>query len=103
MRVLLDTNVLSELLRKRPEPSVVQRAREVPSGSAFTSTVCVMELRYGALRRGGEAGRRLWSRIERELLPTVTVLPIDDPEGVHAAELMAALTLGAHPWVSRTF
>jgi predicted nucleic acid-binding protein len=45
MRVLLDTNVLSELLRKRPEPSVVQRAREVPSGSAFTSTVCVMELR----------------------------------------------------------
>lgn len=91
MRILLDTNVLSELLRKRPEPRVVERAREIPVGSAFTSIICVMELRCGALRRGGEPGRRLWSRIARELLPTLTVLPVGDAEGSLAAELMAAL------------
>ena len=34
---LLDTNVLSEVIKKRPEPSVLARLREVAPGSVFTA------------------------------------------------------------------
>jgi predicted nucleic acid-binding protein len=42
---LLDTNVLSEVVKKRPEPTVLARLREISPGSVFTSVVCVTELR----------------------------------------------------------
>ena len=70
---LLDTNVLSEVIKKRPEPSVLARLREVAPGSVFTSVVCVTELRCGARRRPG--AEVLWERIAREVLSRVRVLP----------------------------
>ncbi len=39
---LLDTNVLSELLRKRPCLQVLERIRRVPA--LTTSSICVLEL-----------------------------------------------------------
>ena len=47
---LLDTNVLSELVRKKPSRDVVRRLRQVRSQRLTTSAVCVLELRYGAAR-----------------------------------------------------
>lgn len=73
---LLDTNVLSEVVKKRPEPSVLARLREVAPGSVFTSVVCVTELRYGARRRPG--AEVLWERIAREVLSRVRVLPFGE-------------------------
>ena len=51
MRYLLDTNILSELLKKRPNPRLVDRLRSRQPDSLCTSCICVMELRFGAALR----------------------------------------------------
>ena len=78
MRYLLDTNILSELLKKRPNPHLMVRLRAKPPESLFTSCICVMELRFGsALRRDSEV---FWERIASEILSRVSILPLDFPE-----------------------
>lgn len=92
---LLDTNVLSEVIKKRPEPSVLARLREVAPGSVFTSVVCVTELRYGARRRPG--AEVLWERIAREVLGRVRVLPFGEREALRAGDLLADLEAAGLP------
>lgn len=86
---LLDTNVLSEVLKKRPEPKVLDKLRSVPARGIATSAVCVTELRYGAARNPGRAG--LWERISREVLVRVRILPFGEAEAVRAGDLLALL------------
>jgi tRNA(fMet)-specific endonuclease VapC len=86
---LLDTNVLSEITKKRPEPRVLERIRGVEPERLATSAVCAAELRYGAARH--PAGERLWDRIDREVLTHVKILPFGGAEAVKAGELLAAL------------
>ena len=54
---LLDTNVLSELRRPRPEPKVVAFVAEQPLDSLFISSVTLAEIRFG-IELVTEAGRR---------------------------------------------
>ena len=75
MRYLLDTNILSELLKKRPNPHLIVHLHLKQSESFFTSCICVMELRFGAaLRSDAEI---FWERISEEILSKVTILPIE--------------------------
>jgi predicted nucleic acid-binding protein len=92
---LLDTNVLSELMKKRPAPEVVRRVRDLSPRDAFTSAVCVLELRYGAARHPD--GTRLWNRIQTEIHPLVSVLPIGYDEAVRAGEVLASLEAQGRP------
>jgi len=86
---LLDTNVLSELLRKRPNERVLERMGRVPSESLLTSSISVTELRYGAARH--PQGDALWERISREVLPRVNILPLGTVEAEKAGDLLALL------------
>jgi hypothetical protein len=60
--IVLDTNVLSEVLRSSPEPRVLEWLSDLPRASIFTTTVSRAEILYGILvlpkgkRRDG-----LWS------------------------------------------
>jgi hypothetical protein len=45
--IVLDTNVLAELMRARPEPDVVGWVAAQPSASLFTTTVTQAEVLYG--------------------------------------------------------
>jgi len=92
---LLDTNVLSEVIKKQPEPSVLARLREIAPDSVFTSVVCVTELRYGARRRPG--AEVLWERIAREVLSRVRVLPFGEREALRAGDLLAELETAGQP------
>ena len=47
MAWLLDTNVLSEIKRPRPEQRVVQFLRTIPEEELFVSIVTMAELRFG--------------------------------------------------------
>jgi predicted nucleic acid-binding protein len=44
---LLDTNVISELRRQRPEPRVVEFVASQPLEQLFVSTVTLAEIRFG--------------------------------------------------------
>jgi predicted nucleic acid-binding protein len=54
--IILDTNVVSELMRPRPAPTVVAWLQRHPSRDLFTSAITVAEIRYGIARL--PAGRR---------------------------------------------
>lgn len=86
---LLDTNVLSEVMKKRPARTVMQRLAKVPKRALFTSSVCVMELRFGAARAGRIEA--LWHRIESEFLVRVRVSSIGSREASRAGDILAAL------------
>lgn len=86
---LLDTNVLSELIRKRPYPGVTERLRRLPQDQLVTSSVCVTELRYGAARH--PQGDALWKRISEEVLAHIQILPLGSKEAERAGELLASL------------
>jgi tRNA(fMet)-specific endonuclease VapC len=104
-RYLLDTNVLSEPMRKRPDARVMRRLRVAPASALHTSVVCVMELRYGAVRR---ASRKLWPKIEEQILARVAILPLGEPEAIAAGDLLARLERDGEPigaddlWIAAT-
>jgi len=54
---LLDTNVLSELRRPRPEPKVLAFVAGQPLEHLYVSTVTFAEIRFG-IERVADAGRR---------------------------------------------
>lgn len=45
--IVLDTNVLSELMRADPSPAVVRFVADRPAASLFTTTVTEAEILYG--------------------------------------------------------
>ena len=57
MAWLLDTNVLSELRRPRPEPRVVAFVADQPLEQLFVSSVTLAEIRFG-IERLAEPNRR---------------------------------------------
>jgi len=76
---LLDTNVLSELVR-RPQGSVARRIAQVGEDHVVTSIVVACELRYGAAKRGS---KRLTRQVEA-VLGAMTILFLEagaDPPG----------------------
>ena len=83
---LLDTNVLSELMRLKPNPRVEARVENEPE-DLFTSAITIEEIRYGA--KIGPPGNKLWERAVADVFPYVTVLPIDKEVAVPAGDLRA--------------
>ena len=60
MRFLLDTNIVSDLIRN-PQGRIAERIREVGEDNICTSIVVGAELRYGAAK---EASPKLTARVE---------------------------------------
>ena len=87
--MLLDTNVLSEAVRKRPVLAVMKALRALRPEERFASEITRYELRVGAARL--DDGGRLWQRIQQDVLPLVRWLPFDEPAALAAADIGAAL------------
>lgn len=83
---LLDTNILSELVRRVPDPRVEFRFESEPE-PLFTSVICLEEIRFGA--RIGPQGNKLWERIEGDVLPHVIPLVFDRQSALLAGDLRA--------------
>jgi tRNA(fMet)-specific endonuclease VapC len=77
VRVLLDTNVLSEPLRERPDPAVMAQL-EHGAHALYTASVVLHELSYGIHRlAAGRRQERLNSYLQALLASGLTVLPYD--------------------------
>ena len=92
---LLDTNIISELMKKYPSPNLLERLQSCPSSSLCTAAVCVMELRYGALRVPNSEA--LWKKIQKRILSKLTVMNFTYKEALKAAELLAHLYATGQP------
>jgi toxin FitB len=59
--IVLDTNVLSEVLRPEPEARVLAWLDEQPANSVFTTAITEGEILYGIrLLADGQRRRKLW-------------------------------------------
>lgn len=74
MRYLLDTNMVSDLVRN-PGGRVTQRIGEVGEEQVCTSIVVVAELRYGAEKKGSA---RLTLQLQT-ILDVLEILPLEAP------------------------
>lgn len=80
MSFLLDTNVVSEWVRPRPDEGVVAWLAQADEDRVFISVVTLAELRYGIDRlAAGQRRRRLdeWLKGELPLRFEGRILPID--------------------------
>jgi len=83
---LIDTNVLSELVKKNPDSNFMAKLRVTPADALFSASICIMELRYGALKRRNPSD--LWTKIEQRILPRIHILPFSYKEAIKAGDLM---------------
>jgi len=98
--VLLDTNVVSELIRKSPHPAVDAWAVGHPLEDLFFSAVGEAELRYGAaILTAGQRQRTLIVKIERMLRDAFEgrVLPFDSDAARDYAQIAAARRSAGRP------
>ncbi len=87
---LLDTDILSNLMKRIPPSALVTRVARVPPEDQFTSSITLGELVYGA-HRLRERTATLLERIEDTLLPNLPVLPFDTAAARRYGELRAGL------------
>jgi predicted nucleic acid-binding protein len=76
--IVLDTNVVSELMRASPDPHVRDWLAQLGDAPLTTSAITVAEIEYG-LQRLAEGRRRadLTARFET-FIGALTVLPLDE-------------------------
>ena len=86
---LLDTSIVSELVKRAPDAKVVSRLNNEPGGSLLICSVTAFELRFGAARSAKPAA--LWARIQQDILNRFQVLPFEQQDALAAADIMSAL------------
>lgn len=97
--IVLDTNVVSELMRPSPAAEVVAWLRAQDRGSLATTAITVAELRFGLARL--PAGRRAdeLRRLAREVLSAFPeqVLPFDGEAAGAYGDVAAARERAGRP------
>jgi len=91
-RYLLDTNILSDLVRA-PGGRIAAHIARVGEGAVCTSIVVAAELRFGAAKRGSA---RLAAQLDA-ILAVLPVLPLESPADVSYAALRDYLERSGTP------
>lgn len=97
IRFLLDTNVLSEPIRSRPNERVLARI-EQHEGEVATCAVVWHELLYGAARLPASRKRRaIEAYLERVVRTALPILPYDQESAAWHAQQRARLERRGRP------
>jgi tRNA(fMet)-specific endonuclease VapC len=86
MRFMLDTNIISDMIRNPAGKAASALLRE-GDAAVCTSIVVASELRYGCVRKGSA---KLYKKVE-ELLAEIPVLPLDVPVDAEYGAIRAEL------------
>jgi toxin FitB len=98
--IVLDTNVVSELMRKRPQLGVVSWVDRFSASEVLVTAVTAAELMYGVARLPD--GRRKWElhvKVEGLLAEDFQdqILPFDARAATHYAEIVASRERAGRP------
>ena len=91
-RFLLDTNILSDLVRN-PQGRVAEYVARLSDDAICTSIIVAAELRFGAAKKGSE---RLTAHLER-ILSAIDIQPFDAPADAAYALLRTQLESAGLP------
>ena len=100
MSFLLDTNVVSEWVKRQPDPGVVAWLAETDEDRVFLSVITLAELRHGVERLPVGARRRrldTWLRDELALRFEGRVLPVDEQVADRWGEVVARSEAAGRP------
>jgi len=92
MRYLLDTNMVSDLVRN-PQGKVAEHIRKVGEAQVCTSIIVAAELRYGAAKKGSP---RLTAQLEA-VLGALEILPFETPADAIYGLVRARLEQAGEP------
>lgn len=92
MRFMLDTNIISDIIRNPAGKAAIAMVRE-GDAAVCTSIVVASELRYGCARKGST---KLLKKVE-DLLAEIPVLPLDVPVDAEYGALRAELESVGQP------
>ena len=90
--IILDTNVLSALMRQIPDIRVVTWLDAQSRTSVWTTSVTILEIRFGLQIMASGKKRSLLSEAFEKLVESMgrRIASFDHDAGVHAATLMAS-------------
>lgn len=91
-RYLLDTNIISDLVRN-PQGKAAERIAIVGESSICTSIIVAAELRYGCAKSGS---KRLLKAVE-DLLGEIAVLPFEVPADLDYGRIRSELEVAGTP------
>jgi predicted nucleic acid-binding protein len=96
---LFDTDVLSQLAKKRRPKSLMTRLARTPLASQFTSAVNAAEIYHGIFRMAERGGPRddLLRFFEEGVFPRVSILPFDRDSALVYGRIKAALERKGRP------
>lgn len=90
--IVLDTNVISALMRKEPEKPVVKWLDAQPAASVWITAITVMEIRFGlqTMPKGRRQGAliRAFELMLKSMIEG-RIASFDTEAGIQSAELMA--------------
>ncbi|TPM03360.1 type II toxin-antitoxin system VapC family toxin [Mesorhizobium sp. B2-2-4] len=92
MRFMLDTNIISDMIRN-PAGKAANAVEREGDHAICTSIVVASELRYGCARKGST---KLLKKVE-QLLAEIPVLPLDVPADAEYVALRAELEAAGQP------
>jgi predicted nucleic acid-binding protein len=97
--IILDSNVVSELMRPRPEQRVIAWLDRQPRFSIWTTSVTVFEIRFGLQVMPSGRRRDVYVRGFESLLEGIDrrIAPFDVESAEHASILMASRKLQGRP------
>ena len=98
--IVLDTNVVSELMRPQPDPAVLEWADRQSSADLVVTSVTAAELRAGAaLLPPGRRRAKITERVATLIDATFAgyVLPFDVDSSTHYAAIVAKRTHAGSP------
>lgn len=89
---LLDTNILSEIIRN-PNGLVAHQIEKIDSKKLYTNIIVAAELRYGCAKKGSA---KLLAKVE-SLLKIIQVMALDQPTDIAYGRIRAELETTDQP------
>jgi tRNA(fMet)-specific endonuclease VapC len=86
---LFDTDIITNVLKKRPAQCLLDRLASVPRTEQYISTVTVLEIVYGAVKSSRPEYHL--NNLEQILLPSVNVVGFDTKAACICGQLRAEL------------
>ncbi len=97
--IILDSNVLSELMRPKPEARVIAWLDRQPQTSIWTTSMTVFEIRLGLQVMPVGKRRAIYTQGFERLLDEIDhrIAPFDSEAGQQASTLMASRRIQCRP------
>lgn len=86
---LIDTDTLSNIVKKKPSEVLIKKLREIPSRFQYTTAINIGEIYFGAYK--SDRKDKIIKAFEENVFPNVNVLAFDEESGKTFGELKANL------------